>query len=75
MKREDILYLLKIAIFIALFIVAIRFFIYLLPFIIVGLIIMLAYDYYKKNNRDDNKKDKGVMDAKIIKEKKDDESK
>lgn len=70
MKREDIIYLLKIAVFIALFIVAIRFFIYLLPLIILALIGMLIYDSYKKNGGFKKKNDKGIVEAEIIKEKK-----
>ena len=70
MKREDIKLYLAIAIGILLIIVAIRFFIALLPFIIVGLIALLIYDSYKKkNNPVSQKKEKGVKEAEIVKEK------
>ncbi len=73
LNREDIKYLLKVVIFIALFVVAIRFFIYLLPFIIIALLVMLAYDSYKRNNGFPwKKKDNGIKEAEIIKEKKND---
>lgn len=75
MNREDIKYLLKVVIFIALFVVALRFFIYLLPFIILALIGMLLYDSYKRNNGfswNKNRKDKSIKEAEIIKEKKND---
>lgn len=68
--KEDIKYLLRVAIVIALFIVAVRFFIYLLPFIIVGLVIMLIYDNYKKKKKSDKKQEK-IQDAEIISERKD----
>ncbi len=70
MKREDIKLYLEIAIGILLIIIAIRFFIALLPFIIVGLIALLIYDSYKKkNNPSSTKKEKGVKEAEIVKEK------
>ena len=71
LNREDIKYLLKVAIFIALFVVAIRFFIYLLPFIFIALVVMLIYDSYKRNqgNKKENS-DKKIPDAEVISERK-----
>ena len=71
--REDIVNLLKLAIAIALIIIAIRFFINMLPLIIIILIIMLVYDSLKKkgNLPWQKKKEKdGIVEAEIIKEKK-----
>ena len=73
LTREDIINLLKLVIAIALIIVAIRFFINILPFIIVILVIMLVYDSLKKNDNLPWKKKKekdGIVEAEIIKEKK-----
>ena len=72
LKREDIKYLLKVAIFVALFVIAIRFVIYLLPVIIIALLVMLVYDSYKRNNGSPWKKknNNGIKEAEIIKEKK-----
>jgi uncharacterized membrane protein YdbT with pleckstrin-like domain len=72
LKREDIKYLLKVAIFVALFVIAIRFVIYLLPVIIIALLVMLVYDSYKRNNGFlwKKKKNNGIKEAEIIKEKK-----
>ena len=67
--KEDIKYLLRVAIVIALCIVAVRFFIYLLPYIIVGLVIMLIYDNYNKKKKSDKKQEK-IQDAEIISERK-----
>ena len=71
MKREDIKYYLTIAVGILLIIIAIKFFIKLLPIIIIALIGLLIYDSYKKQkgNPVANKKEKEVKEAKIIKEK------
>ena len=71
MKRDDIKLYLELAIGVLLIIIAIRFFIALLPFIIVVLIGLLVYDSYKKQNKQpvEKKKDKGVKEAEIIKEK------
>lgn len=71
MKREDIKFYLTLAILIMLAIIAIKFFIKLLPLIIVGLIALLVYDSYKKqvSKPVTKKKDKGVKEAEIIKEK------
>lgn len=74
MNRDDIKFLLKVVISIALIVVAIRFFIYLLPFIIIGLLIMLVYDSYKRNNGFPWKKKNSNFDieeAEIIEERKD----
>ena len=73
LTRDDIIMLLKIVIGIALIVVAIKFFIKLLPLIIIVLIALLVYDYIKKNKGDlvlKKKKDDGIVDAEIIKEKK-----
>ena len=71
LKREDIKLYLVLAIFIMLAIIAIKFFIKLLPLIIVGLITLLVYDSYKKQAGKPvtKKKDKGIKEAEIIKEK------
>ncbi len=72
MKREDIKTLLVIVIGIALIIVAIRFFIAILPLIIVVLIGLLIYDSYQRNKGKPvtkTKKDNKVKEAEIIKEK------
>lgn len=71
--RDDVITILKMVIFLALIIVAIRFFINLLPFIIVALIIMLIYDSLKKNGFfTKNKKniEEKIVEAEIISEKK-----
>ncbi len=71
--REDIVNLLALVIIIALIILAIKFFIAILPLLIVILVCMLVYDslrrkgilpWQKKKNKD------GVVEAEIIKEKK-----
>jgi hypothetical protein len=71
MKREDIKTLLVLAIGILLIIVAIKFFIKLLPLIILALIGLLIYDSYKKQQKKPvvHKKNKDVREAEIIKEK------
>ena len=71
MKREDIKLYLVLAIGIMLIILAIRFFIAILPVIIIGLIGLLIYDSYKKQkgNKVAKKKDSNVKEAEIIKEK------
>ena len=69
MKREDIKLYLVIAIGILLIIVAIKFFIALLPVIIVALICLLIYDSYKKQKGNSVTKKKEVKEAEIIKEK------
>ncbi len=74
LKIEDVKYLLKVIIFIALFVIAIRFFIYMLPFIIIALIGVLIYDSYKKNkvnkeNDSETKKSNKVIDATVLDEK------
>lgn len=71
MKREDILFWLSVAVLIMLGIIAIKFFIKLLPLIIIVLIGLLVYDSYKKQkgNPVAKKKNKDVKEAEIIKEK------
>ena len=71
MKREDIVLFLELAIGIGLIILAVRFFIAILPVIIVLLIGLLIYDSYKRRNGNPlaKKKEKGVKEAEIIKEK------
>ncbi len=71
MKREDIKLYLEIAIGILLIIFAVRFFIAILPVIIVVLIGLLIYDSYKKQKKNPvtKKKDKDIKEAEIIKEK------
>ena len=71
MKREDIKLYLEIAIGILLIIIAIKFFVAILPVIIVLLIGLLIYDSYKrtKNKPEEKKKEKTVKEAEIVKEK------
>lgn len=71
MKREDIKLYLELAIGIFLIILAIKFFIQLLPLIIVVLIGLLIYDSYKRGkvNPIKKSKEKKVKEAEIIKEK------
>ena len=70
MKREDIEFWLVVVVGIALIIVAIKFFISLLPIIIVALIGLLIYDSYKKHkNVPVKSKEKKVKEAEVIKEK------
>ena len=71
MKREDITTYLVLAIGLLLIILAIRFFIKLLPLIIIVLLGLLIYDSYKnqKKNPVAKKKSKEVKEAEIIKEK------
>ena len=71
MKREDIKLFLELAIGILLIIVAVKFFIAILPVIIIVLIGLLIYDSYKRRNINPvtKKKEKEVKEAEIIKEK------
>jgi hypothetical protein len=71
MKREDIKLYLELAIGLLLIIIAIKFFIKLLPLIIVLLIGLLIYDSYKKQKKNPvtKSKNKDVKEAEIIKEK------
>ena len=71
MKREDIIFYLVIAILIMLGVAAFKFFIKLLPLIVIILIGLLIYDSYKRyiSKPVTKKKDKGVKEAEIIKEK------
>ena len=70
--RDDIVTLLTLVIGIALIVVAIKFFVKLLPLIIIALILLLVYDSLKKNGfftkktKDQNE----IVEAEIIKEKK-----
>ncbi len=73
LTRDDILTLLKLVIIIALIVVAFRFFIAILPILIVVLVCMLVYDSLKKKGNLPWKKKKnkdGVVEAEIISEKK-----
>ena len=72
MKREDIKLFLVLAVGILLIILAIRFFIAILPLIIILLIGLLIYDSYKKEKSKNpvaKKKRKDIKEAEIIKEK------
>jgi len=71
MKREDILFWLSVAVLIMLGIIAIKFFIKLLPLIVIVLIGLLVYDSYKKQKGNPvvKKKNKDIKEAEIIKEK------
>ncbi len=74
MVKEDITYLLKVALFIALFVITIKFIAFLLPFIIIFLVIMFFYDAYKKGKSKKNKvskKENFIKEAEIINEVKD----
>ena len=76
MKREDIKLLLELAIGIALIIIAVKFFIKLLPLIIVALIVLLVYDSYQRRKGEPlakkDTKEKGVKEAEIVQEKNND---
>lgn len=75
LTREDLLLFLKIAIVIAILIVAIKLFINFLPIIIILLIILIVLDSLKKNNKLNlTKKKKGndIKEAEIISERKND---
>lgn len=71
MKRDDIKLFLVLAIGILLIIVAIRFFIAILPVIILVLVGLLIYDSYKRRNSNPvvKKKNNEIKEAEIIKEK------
>ena len=73
MKREDILFWLTVAVLIMLGIAAFKFFIKLLPLIVLVLIGLLIYDSYKryisKPVTKKKNKNKDVKEAEIIKEK------
>lgn len=71
MKREDIKLYLELAIGILLIILAFKFFIKLLPLIIIILIGLLIYDSYKRQSKNPvtKKKNKDIKEAEIIKEK------
>ena len=72
MKREDIKTLLVLAIGLLLIIVAVKFFIKLLPVIIVLLFGLLVYDSYKRMEKkptNKNKKKDNIKEAEIVKEK------
>ena len=67
-SRDDVKSLLVLLIFVALIVVAVRFIIYLLPFIIVALLVYLVYDSVKRKKR--NTADNTVKEAEVIEEKK-----
>lgn len=71
MKREDIKLCLELAIGILLIILAVKFFIKILPVIIVALVVLLIYDSYKrsKSNMPTVKKKDNIKEAEIIEEK------
>ena len=74
MNQDDIKFVLKVVVFFTLIVLAFKFFIYLLPFIIIALVIMFAYDVYKNKNvnkKTSVKKEKEIKEAEIIKEVKD----
>lgn len=71
MKREDVEFWLIIAVGIILLVLAIKFFIAILPLIVILLIGLLIYDSYKKRNSG-TKKEKKVKEAEILKEKNND---
>ncbi len=67
-SRDDVKSLLVLLIFVALIVVAVRFIIYLLPFIIVALLVYLVYDSVTRKKR--NTADNTVKEAEVIEEKK-----
>ena len=67
-SRDDVKSLLVLLIFVALIVVAVRFIIYLLPFIIVALLVYLVYDSVTRKKR--NTTDNTVKEAEVIEEKK-----
>ena len=69
MTREDIKMMLCVAIGIALIIIAIKFFVKLLPYIIIAFILMLVYDSYKRYKFRKRREKNDVEEAVIIKEK------
>ena len=74
MKREDIKLCLELAVGILLIILAVKFFIKVLPVVIVALILLLIYDSYKRSKSNlpaVNKKDKkkNIKEAEILEEK------
>jgi len=71
MKRDDIKLLLVLAIGVLLIILAVRFFIAVLPVIILALIGLLVYDSWKKKQGESAVKTKktDIKEAEIIKEK------
>ncbi len=74
MKREDIKLLLELAIGIFLIIITVKFFIKLLPLIIIVLVGLLIYDSYQRRGKNTvpRKKEKSVKEAEIVKEKNND---
>ena len=83
MNREDLKNIFKILIMVLLVIVAVKFFIALLPLILLGLLIYFAYDFYKKNKSKFNEnmnnsrvrktiKKGHVQEAEIVREKNED---
>lgn len=83
MNREDLKNIFKILIIVLLVIVAVKFFIALLPLILLGLLIYFAYDFYKKNKSKFNEnmnnsrvrkniKKSHVQEAEIVREKTED---
>ena len=81
MKEEDLKKIFKILLMVFLIIVAVKFFIYLLPFILIGILAYLVYMRVKEKNEGQNNyakkptsnKKKMVGEAEIIKEKVDKE--
>ena len=72
MKREDIKLCLELAIGMLLIVLAVKLFIKALPIIVIALVALLVYDSYKRNKSNKpvvKKKDNGIQEAKIIKEK------
>lgn len=77
MTRDDIKTLLTIVLSIALIVIAVRFFFYMLPVIVLLLVGLLLYDSYKNKtfiwkNKDAEKKSKkdNIKEAEVISEKK-----
>lgn len=77
MTRDDIKTLLTIVLSIALIVIAVRFFFYMLPVIVLLLVGLLLYDSYKNKtfiwkNKEAEKKSKkdNIKEAEVISEKK-----
>lgn len=67
MTREEVIKMLKIAVSIALIVLAIKFFVKFLPYIILLLVLILLYDSYK--HRRIKKKNNDIKEAIVIEEK------
>lgn len=78
MKYENIKYIFKVLLLIFIFVLGIKFFIFMLPFILIALLIYMVYKRVNVNNHNSanrttsnniSKKGKVIGEAKVIKEK------